>query len=136
MKHTEDGAAQKSVVSSSAATSDRPSIERASPLAGWAVGRSGVLLELVEGLNESFIRSTEKGRRGGEKEQRRRRRFKEGMAWIFLAQPQQQEVGRRRPEGTGPFSNQETGAGFALESSAPPPPEDTPGLEGSASTSL
>lgn len=86
-------------------------------------------MEVEEGLNESFISSTEKGskasksgEREGEKEQQEEEEeevVQRGTPLIFLARAQKQEVGRGEPRGDGPVSSGKIGALFGIESSPP-----------------
>lgn len=87
-------------------------------------------MEVEEGLNESFISSTEKGskasksgEREGEKEQQEEEEEEEvvqrGTPLIFLARAQKQEVGRGEPRGDGPVSSGKIGVRFGIESSPP-----------------
>lgn len=104
-----------------------------------------MVLEVVEGLNESFIRSTEKGERRENERERERGRDTEqqegeeeeeevvqrGRQLIFLAHPQKQEVGREEPRGTRPVSSGETGVRFGIDPGPPPacPQADRVGLQ-------
>lgn len=92
--------------------------------------RSLVVLEVVEGLNESFIRSTEKGSKGRKREREHDRETKQqeeeeevvqrGTPLIFLALPQKQEVGRGEPRGAQAVSSGETGVRFGIDPRPPP----------------
>lgn len=101
-----------------------------------------MVLEVVRGLNESFIRSTEKGSEGRRKEREREGETEQqeeeeeeavqrGMKLIFLAHPQKQEVGREEPRGARPVSSEETGVRFGIDPRPPPacPQADRVGLQ-------
>lgn len=89
------------------------------------------MLEVVEGLNESFIRSTEKeSELRGETEQQEEEEeeaVQRGTRLIFLAHPQKQEVGRGEPRGARSVSSGETGVGFGID---PRPPSVCPQADG------
>lgn len=96
-------------------------------------------MEVEEGLNESFISSTEKGskasksgEREGEKEQQEEEEVvQRGTPLIFLARAQKQEVGGGEPRGDGPVSSGKIGVRFGIESSPPSacPQADRVGLQ-------